>query len=87
MRSEAERRLAELQQELTFGERRLRELEVQQAQLRETLLRIDGAVQVLHQLLGTEQVSEPTTEIGAGSATPASWDGRGETELERTSHG
>ncbi len=51
LRQQLEGRLLELQDELAVGERRLRTLEMEQAQLRDTLLRISGAIQVLQELL------------------------------------
>jgi predicted nuclease with TOPRIM domain len=50
-------RLAELRRELEVGERRLQQLEAEKAQLRDTLLRISGAIQVIEELL-----AEPTAE-------------------------
>ncbi|MGK5169324.1 hypothetical protein [Geodermatophilus sp. CPCC 205761] len=44
-------RLTVLRHELQLGETRLRELEREQTQLQQTLLRISGAVQVLQELL------------------------------------
>jgi predicted nuclease with TOPRIM domain len=52
-------RLAELRRELEVGERRLQQLEAEKAQLRDTLLRISGAVQVIEELLG-EATAAPT---------------------------
>lgn len=43
-------RLDELKQEFVRGQARLREMEAQQAALRDTLLRISGAIQVLEEV-------------------------------------
>jgi DNA repair exonuclease SbcCD ATPase subunit len=51
MREQVEARLAELRSELEAGQRRLVELERQQHELRELMLRISGAAQVLEELL------------------------------------
>jgi uncharacterized coiled-coil protein SlyX len=51
VRDQLEARLQELDQDYAVGERRLRDLDQQQVQLRETLLRIAGAIQVLRELL------------------------------------
>ena len=61
LREQLEARLLELQSELAVGERRLRTLEMDQAQLRDTLLRISGAIQVLQELLDhqTSDTDEP----------------------------
>lgn len=58
-------RLAELKHDFELGEARLRELEAQQAQLRDTLLRISGAIQVLEEV---RQQSASATEPAAESA-------------------
>ena len=57
MRERLEARLEELRQEMITGEMRLRELEAEEAGLRETLLRISGAAQVVRELL--EETREP----------------------------
>jgi hypothetical protein len=46
-------RLTVLRHELQLGETRLRELDREQAQVQQTVLRISGAIQVLDELLGT----------------------------------
>ncbi len=54
MRKRLEARLAELDAEVEKGRARLRELETEQAQVQEVLLRILGAKQVLEELLAAE---------------------------------
>ena len=51
MQNQLELRLEELQRELETGQKRLRELETEQVFVRETCLRISGAIQVLQELL------------------------------------
>lgn len=51
MREQAEQRVGELKAELQKGQQVLAELEARQAELRQTLLRISGAIQVLEELL------------------------------------
>jgi prefoldin subunit 5 len=47
-----EKRLAELREQLEVGQQQLAMLDHQRSELRDTLLRIGGAVQVLEELLG-----------------------------------
>ena len=54
MREQLEQRLKELKAEFESGQKALTELEVKQANLRNTLLRISGAIQVLEEELGKE---------------------------------
>ncbi len=58
MKQQLEERLAQLKQELQNGERMLAELNSKQMTLQQTLLRISGAIQVLEELLGSEQTQE-----------------------------
>jgi hypothetical protein len=51
MREQLQHRLEELKNEFKKGHLRLQELEIQQSSLRETLLRITGAIQILEELL------------------------------------
>lgn len=70
MREQIENRLNELKKEFELGQGRLLELEEQQARLRETLLRISGAIQVLEETLAQGEGDD----AGAGrqSFDPAS---------------
>jgi len=56
MQAELQRKLDELKKEFEVGQNRLRELETEQAYVRETMLRISGAIQVLQELIeGSKQ--------------------------------
>ena len=69
MQDRIQLRLARLQQEYEIGERQLRELIQQEAGLRETLLRISGAIQVLQELLPDgEDAGAGTAAAGSGPA-------------------
>ena len=75
MREQLETRLAELEREFSAGEQQLRDIEGQQIRLRETLLRIDGAMHVLRELLSRKQAAEqPSDSTGDLAAMP---DGNG----------
>lgn len=54
MREQIQERLDELKKEFETGQQRLAEMENQAAQLRQTLLRISGAIQVLEEMLAGE---------------------------------
>lgn len=71
MRAQIEQRLAALQSEHDAGQKMLADLDAKRAALAQTLLRIEGAVQVLHELLaqgaqsaqgakGAEDAGKPT---------------------------
>lgn len=62
MREQLQTRLEELKKEFETGQNRLRELEAEMAYVRETMLRISGAIQVLEQMLQeSEQSAEAET--------------------------
>lgn len=52
MKEQLEQRLLELKAEFESGQKMLAELEARQANLRDSLLRISGAIQVLEEELG-----------------------------------
>ena len=55
MREQLQARLDELKQEFETGQQRLADLDNQAGQLRQTLLRISGAIQVLEEMLAAEE--------------------------------
>lgn len=61
MKNKIEQRLAALKAEFESGQKMLRELEAKQANLKQTVLRISGAIQVLEELL-EETEAEATAE-------------------------
>ncbi|MBD1823539.1 hypothetical protein H6F51_13710 [Cyanobacteria bacterium FACHB-DQ100] len=58
MREKMEQRLQQLRNEYETGQKMLVDLEAKQVNLRETLLRIDGAIQVLEEVLETDSTLE-----------------------------
>lgn len=67
MREQLETRLAQLKSEYESGQQMLAELEQQQRTLRDTLLRISGAIQVLEEELGKHD-AEPADVAVNGTA-------------------
>lgn len=67
MKQQLEHRLKELRTEFESGQKALAELENRQANLRNTLLRISGAIQVLEEELTKEGKTEP---INVGNFEP-----------------
>jgi predicted nuclease with TOPRIM domain len=55
MKDKLEQRLKELKSEFESGQTMLSDLEAQQANLKTTLLRISGAIQVLEELLSADR--------------------------------
>jgi predicted nuclease with TOPRIM domain len=72
MREQIQSRLTELKKEFEIGQTRLQELERQQAMLRETLLRISGAIQVLEEMIAAENL--PAGEVSRSSRVERSFD-------------
>ena len=54
MKQQLEQRLKELRDQFESGQKMMTELESKQANLRDTLLRISGAIQVLEELIISE---------------------------------
>ena len=69
MQEQLQRRLEELKKEYETGQARLRELESEATFVRETMLRISGAIQVIQEVLekGKEQ-GEAVEPVQAGQA-------------------
>ena len=59
MKKQLEQRLNELRAEFESGQKMLAELGARQTTLRESLLRISGAIQVLEEELAKERKQEP----------------------------
>jgi len=60
-----EQRLVELRHELEKGRRRLEDLDRQRQEVRDTMLRISGAIQVIEELLARESANSPERELAA----------------------
>jgi len=58
-----EQRLHELRRELERGQQEMARLDLRRQELRDTLLRISGAIQVLEELKSQEHSSSAQTEI------------------------
>ncbi|HMH89729.1 MAG TPA: hypothetical protein VK586_01460, partial [Streptosporangiaceae bacterium] len=68
-------RLATLRQEYQVGEEQLRDLARRELALRETMLRIAGAIQVLEEVLSAAPEAGPAPGTAAPDATAAVPDG------------
>ncbi|NTU43151.1 MAG: hypothetical protein HGA78_08905 [Nitrospirales bacterium] len=62
------KRLAALKAEFESGQKMMSELEAKEAKLRETLLRISGAIQVLEEELAQAKEAEPAPVTSASLA-------------------
>jgi prefoldin subunit 5 len=66
LRARLGQRLDQLKAEFSRGQDRLTQLDGEVAQLRQTLLRISGAIQVLEEALAAEEVLPPGPESNDG---------------------
>jgi predicted nuclease with TOPRIM domain len=74
MQEQLHNRLEALKKEFETGQARLKELETEEAYVRETLLRISGAIQVLQELLeknGREAGDKPPNKDDVASPAKA----------------
>jgi hypothetical protein len=71
MKPQLEQRLQELRVEFESGQKMLADLENKQANLRDTMLRISGAIQVLEELSTTaDSIGESQGEAGQTAEKP-----------------
>jgi hypothetical protein len=68
MRDKLTSRMQQLKTEFQTGQDKLQELDLQESRLRETLLRISGAIQVLEEML---QAAKPDEQLGPQGSPPA----------------
>ncbi|HUI40217.1 MAG TPA: hypothetical protein VLY86_04765 [Methanothrix sp.] len=66
MRSQLEKRLSELKKEFEEGQKMLSEVEARRENLRQSLLRISGAIQVLEEELAKKEAKPPEPPIQGG---------------------
>ena len=63
-----EKRLEELRAELVKGQRQLEALDYRRREVRDTVLRISGAIQVLEELQAADRPPAPEETLAAASA-------------------
>lgn len=63
MKKQLQNRLASLREEFESGQKMLQELQLREDKLRESLLRISGAVQVLEEELAREGEAPPVRAV------------------------
>jgi len=61
-------RLEELKRELEKGRQRLEALDRERQELRDTMLRISGAIQVIEELLAQQAADRPQSELATINA-------------------
>jgi predicted RNase H-like nuclease (RuvC/YqgF family) len=66
MQDQVQARIEALRKELEVGQQRMQELERQLTQLRDTMLRISGAIQVLEELQAQATPAATAPDGGAG---------------------
>ena len=64
MKDEVERRLSELRSEFEAGQQMLAELETREANVRQSMLRISGAIQALEEVLERSETIQPARAAG-----------------------
>lgn len=69
VRDQLERRLSELKNEFEEGQKMLSELDSRRENLRQTMLRISGAIQVLEELLNSQKAEPQTSDLEAAKPT------------------
>ncbi|NTW02771.1 MAG: hypothetical protein HGA19_16070 [Oscillochloris sp.] len=65
MRQQLEQRLQQLKAEFESGQKVLADLEAKEANLRQTLLRISGAIQVLEEELNKDEGGQLANEVNS----------------------
>lgn len=60
-----EQRLQELRQQLEKGQQEMTRLDLRRQELRDTMLRISGAIQVIEELLAQQDSRRPESELVA----------------------
>lgn len=72
MKQQLQQRLQQLRTEYESGRKVLAELEAKQANVRDTLLRIEGAIQVLEETLAEAEEFAPSDNHSAGESIAVS---------------
>jgi hypothetical protein len=71
MRTKLTSRIEQLKTEFQTGQAKLQDLDIQQSRLRETLLRISGAIQVLEEMLQSAKPDEEPAPDGSPAVEPS----------------